>query len=259
METILKLSNKNWLLDTANKRITFLDSRFYFDEHGTPVPSVTTVLECYPKGAEFYAWLKKHGENADEIRDEAGRKGSVVHHLTERYEYGEEVTLFGQGEKLDFSMMEWAMFERYVEFRKRYDIEVHSIEKTLVSSELGLGGTLDRDWTINGKRYLTDIKTSGNIWDEYWLQLTAYERMVGMELGHNPYDGVAILWLNAKTRTDGRNGAIQGKGWQLIINDSAADREKWWSEFQATQMLWNAKNAGTVPRQMSYQLSHCLK
>lgn len=55
-------------------RIEFLDSRFYQHANGNFYPSVTTILDAYPKSAAFYEWLKKAGEDADEIRDEAGRK-----------------------------------------------------------------------------------------------------------------------------------------------------------------------------------------
>jgi hypothetical protein len=76
-----------------DKQLTFLDSRFYKTDDGGFVPSVTTILECYPKGAAYYNWLKENGKDSDEIRDEAGRRGSVVHKLTEDYDTGAEVQL----------------------------------------------------------------------------------------------------------------------------------------------------------------------
>jgi len=45
-----------------NKQLTFLDSRFYSTEDGGFVPSVTTILEAYPKGAAYYNWLKEAGK-----------------------------------------------------------------------------------------------------------------------------------------------------------------------------------------------------
>jgi hypothetical protein len=66
-------------------------------------------------------------------------------------------------------------------------------------------------------------------------------------------DAVAILWLNAKTRTDGKKGAIQGKGWQLLTReDTTTDLQV----FKATKYLWGVQNADSMPRQSSYQLSH---
>jgi hypothetical protein len=66
-------------------------------------------------------------------------------------------------------------------------------------------------------------------------------------------DGVAILWLNAKTRTSGKKGDVQGKGWQMVTE---MDTTKQWSLFQAVQQLWHAEHEGDKPKEFSYQLSH---
>lgn len=252
METITKIGNKNYKIDFTTQRIDFLDNRFYFDEAGNAIPSVTTILEAYPKGAAFYDWLKKNGEDSDTIRDEAGRKGSLVHSLTELYDRGEEVGLIDADGGIAFKMIEWAMFERYVEFRSRFPFDIIHTELSLVSSKLGFAGTLDRVVEMNGKRILLDIKTSGSIWPSYWLQLAAYKELL-KEITTNPIDEVAVLWLNAKTKTDGKKDACQGKGWQLISN---ADTSNDWKLFKATHQLWLAENATTQPRQLSYKLKH---
>jgi hypothetical protein len=259
MTTIIKNGSKNYQIDTVSNRITMLDARFYQTPSGIFVPSVTTLLEAFPKSSQFYDWLKKNGEDSDEIRDEAGRRGSVVHDLTERYDNGEEVSLMDEQGYIDFKMFEWNCFEKYVEFRNRYEVEIHGIECNMVSETLGMAGTMDRDMTIKikGKRYLVDIKTSNNIWDEYWLQLVAYQKIAEDLDGANRFDGRAILWLNAKTKTDGKKDAIQGRGWQLIIDED--DPEEQWQVFLATQKLWKAKNGAMQPRQVSYSLTHAVK
>lgn len=254
METILKVGTKNYKIDLAARRIDFLDNRFYFDEDGTAVPSVTTLLEAYPKGAAFYEWLKKNGEDSDTIRDEAGRKGSVVHGLTESYDNGLEVSLMNEDGYIEYKMIEWAMFERYVDFRKRFPLEIINTELSLVSKALGFAGTLDRLIKMNGKLVLLDIKTSGSIWPSYWLQLAAYKQLF-QEQYPDPIDEVAILWLNSKTKTDGKKDTCQGKGWQLI---SKADTAKDWQLFKATQQLWLAENGSQQPKEFSYQLTHKL-
>ena len=124
MQTIIKEQNKNLLLDTDNNQITFLDSRYYKTETGSFVPSVTTILDAFPKSATFYDWLKKHGENSDDIRDEAGRRGSVVHGLTEDYDNGLEVTLMDALGRIDYKLSEWHMFEKYVEFRSMHQFTI---------------------------------------------------------------------------------------------------------------------------------------
>ena len=254
MEMITKIGLKNWKIDLTAQRIDFLDNRFYFSEDGTAVPSVTTLLEAYPKGAAFYEWLKKNGEDSDTIRDEAGRKGSLVHGLTESYDNGEEVSLLNEEGYVVYKMVEWVMFECYVEFWSRFPFEIIHTELSLVSKSLGFAGTLDRIIEMNGKRVLLDIKTSGSIWPSFWLQLAAYKQLF-QEASLEKIDEVAILWLNAKTRTDGKKDTCQGKGWQLI---SLADTARDWQLFKATQQLWLAENGTQTPKAFSYQLKHQL-
>jgi hypothetical protein len=236
-----------------DKQLTFLDSRFYKTDNGGFVPSVTTILECYPKGAAYYNWLKEAGKDADEIRDEAGRRGSVVHKLTEDYDTGEEVQLVNPNGSIDYKLNEWAMFERYVEFRRRFQFVTDCIELNIISKDLGYAGTIDRVININGERILLDIKTSNAIYPSYWLQLAAYRTLLysmGAEV-----DKVAILWLNAKTRTEGKKGDIQGIGWQMIMKEDTLQDSQL---FKATHALWLAENQTSKPKQLTYQISHKL-
>ena len=255
METIINLSNRNYKIDLTGRRITFLDSRWYYTEDGKPIPSVTTILDAYPKGAAFYEWLKRMGGDADDIRDEAGRKGSKVHDMTEKYDNGLEVSLLSETGDINMSLMEWAMFERYVEFRNRFPFEVIDIERMIVSGTLGYAGTLDRVIEMNGKRILVDIKTSSAIHPHYWLQLAAYENLLTWAHGFNPIDASAILWLNAKTKTDGKKGSYQGAGWQLVFMPEA-DEQKNKDLFKHVHALWLAEHGNSEPKQVSYSLSH---
>lgn len=237
-----------------NKQLTFLDSRFYEAEDGVYVPSVTTILEAYPKGAAYYNWLKEHGKDADEIRDEAGRRGSVVHKLTEDYDAGEEVRLIDEKGNINYKIGEWAMFERYVEFRNRFQFTTDFIEMNIISKSLGYAGTIDRVIDMNGEKILLDIKTSNAIYPSYWLQLAAYRSLINTELNID-VNKVAILWLNAKTRTDGKKGDIQGVGWQLITKDETIKDMRL---FNAAKQLWTAENETSKPKQLTYQISHKL-
>lgn len=249
---IEKIGMRNALVDLPQNRVTFLDARFY--QLGEKfIPSVTTILEAYPKGAAYYEWLKKNGEDSDAIRDEAGRRGSLVHELTERYEKGIEVSLFNENGGIDYKLSEWAMFERFVEFTKRFPYNINYSEQNFISEELGYAGTIDRIVEMEGKTILLDIKTSNAIYPSYWLQLAAYKELVEFSLSQRFIDQVAILWLNAKTRTDGKKGDIQGAGWQMVRRDDTA---KDFELFKATQKLWLAENEGSAPRQTTYSLIH---
>lgn len=242
---------KNFIIDQVNNRIEFTDTRFYGTTTGGYVPSVTTILEAYPKDASFFKWLKEMGGDADSIRDEAGRRGSVVHELTERYDSGEVVTYINEAGKPLYKMLEWSMFERYVDFSQSHNPNIEMIEVHMVNETLGYAGTLDRVLSIDGKIYLVDIKTSNSIYPSYWLQLAAYRQLLGE--GGVKVDGVAILWLNAKTRTRGKKGDIQGVGWQFVSKDDTSDDLRL---FNATHELWKSINEDAKPKQFHYQIKH---
>jgi hypothetical protein len=246
------------MIDVSRKQLTMADARFYYDEEGNYVPSVTTVLNAFPKGPEYYQWLKKVGTDADEIRDAAGERGSTVHNLTEMYDSGEEVSLLSDNGGFKYRMDEWSMFERYTTFINKCHPTMLLSEETFVSRELGFAGTIDRIMTIGATNYLVDIKTSSSIWESYWLQLAAYRKLYEfcMRGGEAiPIHGVAVLWLNAKTRTEGKNGAIQGEGWQLAIRDEK-QAHKDWELFCHTHVLWNAQNGDVKPKNLTYKLSY---
>lgn len=253
---ITKLFSKNYRIDFTTRQITFLDTRFYLTDSGNYVPSVTTILDCYPKPPSFYDWLKKVGEDADAIRDEAGDRGSTVHKLTERYDAGEEINLIDPVTgKIDYKLIEWSMFERYVEFRRRFEFEVIRSELNLISDKLGFAGTLDRVIRFNGRLLIIDIKTSNSLYDHYWLQMAAYKELLAEVQPDLKIDGYAILWLNAQTRTEGKAGTVQGKGWQLIER-KPDDMGNDWPLFNATHNLWKAERGSMKPKEMCYQLSH---
>ena len=243
----------NYLINTSANQITLLDARFYYDkETGQFVPSVTTILEAYPKDAAFYQWLKNNGNESDELRDKAAERGTNVHKLTERYDAGEEVSLLNDDGRPAFKMSEWSMFERYIDFSRRFPHDILQSEQNYISPDLGWAGTIDRIIRMDGKIMIIDIKTSGSIWPAYWLQLAAYRHLL-LEVGGVSVDAVGILHLNAKTRTEGKKGAIQGIGWQLITKD---DSTKDLQLFGITRQLWLTQHADDLPRQATYQLTH---
>lgn len=236
-----------------NNQITFTDARFYIDrETGEYYPSATTILEAYPKPYALLQWMKEAGSKSDEIRDAAGRRGSNVHFLTEQYDMGNECNLLGDNGQPNYSMEEWAMFERYVDFTQRFNPQHEMIEQQVLSPILGFAGTIDRISTIEGKKYVLDIKTSNGIYNSYWLQVAAYREAALKQMGIAT-DGVAILWLNAKTRTNGKKGDVQGAGWQMVTKE---DTVKEWQLFQSVQQLWLAEHADDKPKQFSYTLTH---
>lgn len=243
---------EHYKIDEINNRIELLDNRFY-EHDGRLYPSVTTILDAYPKGAAFFEWLKVAGEKADEIRDSFGKRGSTVHGLTEQYDKELPVTLMYEG-KPQYTSLEWAMFERYTEFVERFKPEIIAIESNYASPYYGFGGTLDRVIKLNNKITLIDIKTSNYLHNHFWLQMAAYKQLWEEKNPDLMIDEIAILWLNAKTRTDGKKDAIQGHGWQLKSPEKSI--AEYWELFQATHKLWSIEFGNLKPKNISYKLTH---
>lgn len=254
---LVRSKTNNYIVDLPSNKLTFLDSRFYITSDGDFVPSVTSILECYPKSSHFYEWLKANGKDADTFRDQAGVRGSNVHRLTELYDNGEQVNLFDDEGKIQYQLSEWNMFERYVQYRKACKPHVLFNEITAVSPELRFGGTIDRVIKMKKETILVDLKTSNAIHPHYWLQLAAYKKLIETKM-EMFIDGVAILWLNAKTRTENQVGNPQGKGWQMLIERDHQKLEEYWQRFQACQLLWLVENQNSKPSDISYSLSHVL-
>lgn len=242
------------IIEEDRNQVTFLDCRYYTDELGDFYPSSTTVLDAYPKPYFFYEWLKTVGDRADEIRDAQGDKGSTVHKLTDLYDQGEEVSLRDINGEIKFKRSEWAMLEKYIEFSERFKPEILTTELSLVSPKLGYGGTIDRVMKLGGKTLLVDIKTGNSIYNHFWLQMASYVKLHEEIYPEVKIDGMAILYLNAKTRTEGKKGDIQGRGWQLIYPPK--EFEHYWKLFMATHILWLEENEDAKPKNVSYQLTH---
>jgi hypothetical protein len=239
-------------------QLTFTDGRFYpHPETGAWVPSVTTVLEAAPKPYALLQWMKEQGSKTDEVIAAAGRRGTSVHTMTERYDRGEEVTLFNPDGSPACTLEEWAMFERFVEFSRGRLVQWSEIETRYVGHEWA--GTVDRVGYVEGVGHcIVDIKTSNGVWETYWQQLAAYHHLVraARSADKHAIQAVCILWLNAKTRSEGRKGAIQGKGWQLVVLPVGPELTAHLDLFMAYRKVWEATTTAREPKQTTYQLSH---
>lgn len=264
---IAKIGAGNYAVNEETGRIQFLDSRWYAVGENDFVPSSTTITgEAYPKSAGYYDWLKRVGEDADEIRDEAGNRGSVVHNATEILDGGGTLQLMNPEGEPQYKLLEWSMISRYADFRHRFPAEIYAVELKMASKKLGYGGTLDRVMRIDGKLYLIDIKTSKEVWPNHWLQVASYERLL-IETGAiattipepliNEPIHLAILHLNSKHKTNGKEGTMQGLGWQFVKADKP--NAHYFKLFQHAQALWMEEHGGETPRTTSYQLTHTLK
>lgn len=262
-----KIRTGQYVVDLDTKRIEFLDIRFYWNERTQNYyPSVTTVLDmAYPKPPELLEWMKRNGANSDSIRDAAGVSGSIIHQLIEDYYNlpdGGEIFAVDDTNKPKFNLKEWSYFEKFIDFDNRFQPEVLNMETKLVSEKYGVGGTSDAIIRLPikegrktvEKTFLLDYKSSNSFSETFFIQTHIYKRMWQEINPSLQIDGTAVLWLNAKTRGEGKPGDIQGAGWEFIINEESDESmdQAWF----ATKALFDRKFKSMKPNNLSYSLSH---
>ena len=197
----------------GDKQVNVLDSRFY-NRDGKYYPSVTSVLNYFPKNKFFHSWLKDVGHNADIIAQKAAGECTKVHNAIERFINGEEIQWIDEYGKAQYNLDVWKMILKFADFWNTHKPELIAAEYHVFSDNHEYAGTADLICKINGKLWLLDIKTSNSLHTSFSLQLAAYA-MAWSETHNTPIEETGVLWLKASTRTAGKEGKIQGKGWEL--------------------------------------------
>jgi genome maintenance exonuclease 1 len=204
----------------GDKQVNVLDSRFY-KRNDKYYPSVTSVLNYFPKNKFFHEWLKDVGHNADIIASKAASEGTQVHNAIDRFLNGEEIKWIDDNGRAEYSLEVWKMILKFADFWNTHKPELIASEYHLFSDTHEYAGTTDIIVKLNNQVWLLDIKTSNSLHTSYDLQLAAYA--VAWNETHNTLiERTGILWLKASTRGEGKKDAIQGKGWQLKPSDSIA-------------------------------------
>ena len=197
-----------------SKQINILDQRFYM-RNGEYYPSVSNILNMFPKDQYYYSWLKEVGNNADIIVAKASLEGRQVHKAIEDYLNGNEINWFDEYGNALYSLEVWKMILKFVDFWETHNPELVALEYHLFSDEHKYGGTADLVVKLRDKLWLIDNKTSNSLHTTNNLQLAAYAQAWN-ETHDEKIEETGILWLKASTRGEDRKGKnIQGAGWQL--------------------------------------------
>jgi hypothetical protein len=231
------------------KQVSFLDERFYFDgQSQTYLPSVTTILDVYPKGFGYYQWLKDLGSNADVVMERAGTQGSNIHNAIQLFLNGNEVK-WVDGEKENYTLEEWLMFLKFIEFYKTFKPETISVEMSLADAELGYGGTLDYVCKINGEIWLLDWKSGNSIHKGNKIQITAYQRLWN-KLSTPKIQRIGLVHLKAMTRGLDKSGKVmQGEGWKI---EEVTEQEHLYNLFEHAQAIWKEEHPNNKPKNEVY-------
>jgi len=240
-----------------SQRIDIIDERFYESKKtpGVFFPGVTTVLEAYMKGYGFTQWLKDVGHSAEEILRRTGEVGSHVHEMIDFYLKGFEVSWLDANDKNLYTLEEWQLFSKAVEFFEKFKPEILTGEFNFCNESRRYGGTIDLICKINNEIWLIDHKTSNAIYKTHELQVAAYVTAWNDLNPQYPIKRTGILWLKAATRGEDKQGKkIQGEGWQLKEFDRPYQDA--FRLFEHTQAIWEEENPNWKPKNLTYPVTY---
>ena len=126
----------------------------------------------------------------------------------------------------------------FVEWLKKTGAEILSAEQVVYSRKHKYVGTYDAIMVIDGKKYLTDYKTSKNIYSEYYYQTSAYLHAWEEENGEK-LDGVLIVGITKEDIHD-KNGILRKKAGEIFTE--TRPRSECISDFKAFKALIDIKN-----------------
>lgn len=249
---LLEHKQKRIKFDGELKQITLPDHRVYRRGEGVYYPSVTTILQYMPKNKFFEQWIKDVGHNADLIMRRAGEEGTAVHNAAEELIKGGEVQWMDDYGKAKYSLLVWQMINKFVDAWKTMAPEVIATEEFTFSDVHKYAGTADIIARIGDEVWLLDIKTSNSLHKSHELQLSAYakawEEMYGQKI-----DRTGIIWLKSTKRTaSSKDGAFQGKGWELKVVDNIDEN---FELFQLIYKLYLLEHPADEPSFQTYPLS----
>ena len=131
-------------------------------------PSITTVLGGTADKSGLFEWRKRVGEEkANKVSQAAARRGTAMHSMCEKYLLNEEVEDKGNPDA--------ELLFRNIKPSLDKITEVKCLETGLISSTLGVAGTVDCIAVYDNKLTVIDFKTSSrekkaeNI-EDYFLQ-----------------------------------------------------------------------------------------
>ena len=253
---IKKSYNRILEISDDYKQITLPDSRYY-RRNGEYYPSITYVLQAYPKGKYFEDWLKKVGYSSEYIVKKASEEGTQVHEMIEDYFAGKELKYLNYDGYPQMPPHVWQMLLNFVDFWETYKPTLVETEVSLFSDKLQVAGTCDLvcEIEINGKmeRWVIDFKTSNHLQTTYDLQgavyAQCYEECYGMKI-----DRVGVLWLKSKSRGEDKKGKkLKGKGWEVA--ESVRSQKENLEIFECVRKIFDLENKNHSPFTTTFQTS----
>ena len=162
------------------------------------LPSVTTILQATQseeKKQILENWKKKVGaENADNIRDQAAERGSVLHRIVENHitdtRHLDMTTLGETAHKMADILIGSALDDRLTEV---WGVEPYLAYKGLWAGQTDLIGIHDGRLTVCDHKNSNKPKRKDWLHDSYRIQLAAYAMAFEDMFGEKIYRGVNFI------------------------------------------------------------------
>jgi len=163
----------------------------YKNKENKRLCGVTTIIGLLNK-PQLVVWANRLGLDGIETGkyvDDLANVGTLAHAMVFAHLNNEKLNL-DEYSKNDIDRAENAMIS-FLEWSKDKNIKVILAETPLVSEAMQVGGTPDLYAEINGEKVLVDFKTGKAIYDEHFLQVSAY-RLLLEEIGHKVNKAIIV-------------------------------------------------------------------
>lgn len=222
-----------------------LDPDRWYEYDGRYYPSVTWILESYPKDIGFHIWLSnlKDWDEGRQILRKAGDRGSKVHAGIEKLLRNESVRYddFMPGHTDQFSPEEWTYLLAFINFYEDYPLTVQNLEETIINNDPMFGGTADFRGLMSlykdnqPEETVLDWKTSSAIYPTHLMQVSAYAKSLD-------YQWAGIVRLGSRHK----------RAYELKILD-LEQIEYYYNLFLNVYEIWKDQNQGAEPRYKEFK------
>jgi len=168
----------------------FVESNYYLI-NGIKYPRVTRIKSIIANPG-LITWQVSVGKKkSNDIMKKRGDFGTRIHKLIEISLKGETVDLSNYDEETNVTM------KIFKDFATEHELKPKLIEQHLwvkLSEDYRFAGTVDFIGYVDGKLMILDWKTSKAIYDDMWLQLSAYVFALEAQTGER-VDACGILQI----------------------------------------------------------------
>lgn len=216
-------------------QITTSDERWYTLDEETFYKSNSWVTSFWPKGRGFEEFLKKNGDEAEQIKRDAGNKGSKIHQAIEDLLNGIEVKFDAKymnhdtGREEELTADEYWTIMTFVKWWEKlnaeHEVKVLAVEHSDISLTMEVGYTLDLLIQVDGEKWIVDYKTSKEIYMSHKLQTWLMkfhqkaDRAFLLQIGYNRNkDGFKLTEVEEDLQAE-YNACL--KIWEREVSDEA--------------------------------------